>query len=614
MKRLIFLLLLGSAFAQTSITASKINGSCVALGGTITQALTCAGTSGVIEIPASGGVTLTANTTIPAGVTLKFSGTCITTTGFTLTINGPIVAPDNAQLFCGTGAVVGLSTIHPEWFGANAISTAVQSAFASTGGTLVLGNKTYTSGFYQGTCWTQSNVWFKGSGQPTANSTQTALQNGTIIQGGFAAAGANNLRFTDLGIDDGSAFAGTSTNDGLAVTGTTGCSSSSPSDALVTGTYISNVTSILSGGAVAFHAIRLEHNSYPVVRNATSYFGTHGLTIKSPGASVVGHTAYGEGTDGIIIKADTYTPVVNNVTLTDTKSSTINSSNVLLAGVVIDAENAGQVTGVNISQLQVTNASQAIELISNGTFGPCAISNVNISNVTYLINTAYGLAASYGLLSEGSGSQTGCLIHTHGLNLQSTVGSVPFFPFGLILPLNNSTFEDTATDGSNSTGSTFTGTGIMITNLTETNATSSRPFVVTGGSSVTFTGEYSGATPLSSVTNNGTFNFDASAGPTLGHTNSASLYYGLQLVTVSALSTATVLPGSGSQSGILRIRDNTSGGAAVFLIDPNGGATLISSQITGLAVSGDITFASGQWKVTLTSGSTPRTLAWTIYD
>jgi hypothetical protein len=82
---------------------------------------------------------------------------------------------------------------------------------------------------------------------------------------------------------------------------------------------------------------------------------------------------------------------------------------------------------------------------------------------------------------------------------------------------------------------------------------------------------------------------------------------------VSALNTPTNMIGSGASSGTVAFRDNTSGGSALFLIDPNVGAQLIgSSQITGLASAADVAFSSGLWSVALTSGGTPRSIAWII--
>jgi hypothetical protein len=94
---------------------------------TMAAAVTCAGSNGVIAIPMFAVPTLTGNVTIPEGVSLWFMGSSpgmINTTGFTLTINGPIVAPV-AQIFTGSGTVspgttVGkhLQQVYPQWWGA----------------------------------------------------------------------------------------------------------------------------------------------------------------------------------------------------------------------------------------------------------------------------------------------------------------------------------------------------------------------------------------------------------------------------------------------------------------------------------------------------------------
>lgn len=94
------------------VTAGKINGECYVDGiqnPTVQAAVTCAGTFGVVVIPTLTITNLTANVTIPAGVTLRFDGSSpgvITLGNFNLTINGPLVAPP-AQIFAygGTGVV-----------------------------------------------------------------------------------------------------------------------------------------------------------------------------------------------------------------------------------------------------------------------------------------------------------------------------------------------------------------------------------------------------------------------------------------------------------------------------------------------------------------------------
>lgn len=115
-------------------TAGLWNGVCIVDGvknATLAAAVTCAGTSGVIEIPMFAVPALTGNVTTPVGVTLRFDGPSgITTTGFTLTINGPIVAPP-VQLFFGTGTVSipNMRDFWAAWFPGADICTSALAAY-----------------------------------------------------------------------------------------------------------------------------------------------------------------------------------------------------------------------------------------------------------------------------------------------------------------------------------------------------------------------------------------------------------------------------------------------------------------------------------------------------
>ena len=76
-------------------------------------------------------------------------------------------------------------------------------------------------------------------------------------------------------------------------------------------------------------------------------------------------------------------------------------------------------------------------------------------------------------------------------------------------------------------------------------------------------------------------------------------------VTIPALNTyATVLS---STTGIIVMRDNTSGGIAVYTFDPIGGVPVaITNSITGLAVQS----TGGNFNVTVTSGTVPRSIGY----
>jgi hypothetical protein len=93
--------------------------------------------------------------------------------------------------------------------------------------------------------------------------------------------------------------------------------------------------------------------------------------------------------------------------------------------------------------------------------------------------------------------------------------------------------------------------------------------------------------------------------------STGGLFLGAHSFSVPTISVATTIPGIGSGNGLLNLRDATSGGNAVFILDPNVGPQLLgASHITGLAGTGIA--LSGSWQITLTAGTFPRTLTWTL--
>lgn len=104
-----------------------------------------------IELVVSSTITLTANATVPANVHLRIAkGGSIALAGFTLTINGTLVAGEY-QIFSGSGSVANLKVALPVWFGADTTGatdclTAAQNAhnaLSSNGGRLLFSGGTY---------------------------------------------------------------------------------------------------------------------------------------------------------------------------------------------------------------------------------------------------------------------------------------------------------------------------------------------------------------------------------------------------------------------------------------------------------------------------------------
>jgi hypothetical protein len=92
------------------------------------------------------------------------------------------------------------------------------------------------------------------------------------------------------------------------------------------------------------------------------------------------------------------------------------------------------------------------------------------------------------------------------------------------------------------------------------------------------------------------------------------IFTGVGQVNITVLSTPTNLANSPGAFGILSVRDQSSGGVGVFILDPNNGAQLLgANNITGLTAA-NITYVGGIWRIALTSGAVPRLLLWTIFQ
>jgi len=76
---------------------------------------------------------------------------------------------------------------------------------------------------------------------------------------------------------------------------------------------------------------------------------------------------------------------------------------------------------------------------------------------------------------------------------------------------------------------------------------------------------------------------------------------------VTALATFTSIS-AGIATGLLVVRDGTSDGMGLFLCDPSVGVVVVANAVTGLTVS----YSGSQLGYTLASGTTPRTLRWTM--
>ena len=603
--------LAGAAFVGP-VTVPSLNGVVNAdYYATLTAALAATPTPGTLQISS----TLSAPDTlaVPSTVTLQFiqGGMLNIASGKVITING-FVDAGTSQIFTGAGTVAGLKFVMPEWLGSTAtVYQAILALNATTGGTVQLQLGTYTGGFT--TAVAQPHVTIQGSGRPGYNSltAPTALVGGTIILGTVSfIQGSDFVTVRDLGVDVGpayvNAFLGGTPVDGLEVVNNGQVVSSYQ----VQSPRFENVACLGYNTTAPNHCMLMENVNDGYIHNVTTIFNEHGVVLKGTNSNIDGVYAKGHGIDSLIVKSDAYAPagdidIANvNITYLATQGDT--------KGIIIQGVGAA-LGNVNVNNVTIESPlGFGIQISGAGVSESCTV--VNLSNI--IINYSGGSPSSYygiqfvAYVADVSMSN----IFITGM-WAGIAPNTPESGFVNDFRIVNSQFTNIATNAIESYGRWNVSNCSFIA-ITET--------ALLNDSGVMFVSNNTFASVGTNLySNGGTFAFGYQGVlDTVGNaTFPAGIYAGNGIfgstvtTSVVAHNSATVLTGSGASSGLLVIRDNTSGGSALFLIDPNSGAQLFgTSQITGLASAAGITWSSSVWNVTLTTGTTPRSLAWTIYS
>jgi hypothetical protein len=521
-----------------------------------------------------------------------------------------------------------------------------------------------TSLYSYPSCISRSNLTLIGAGRPWFDSmtTPTQLVGGTIIKPGLLFCGASNVTVLNMGFDDGPAYftlTGKSSG-GLVFEGASG--GSNPADPLVTNIVVQNTTALGASPSAAQHAHLFEHINGANISNIASAYDTHCNVIKSQNVNANNLFGMGCGNDsGVLIKGDDYT-AAGNINVNGVLANTVSHGD-SANGVIVDAEaSATPVSQVNISNVVTNGTTNVVNMFNNSGVGLGGLNTITINGVVgnlvnLLVNgsclssqtssgghqnqgiqisnflcvnsTAFAVApvqiyndwfssqiSNWTSVNAGYSSTLGGTIGINGWFDGGASSSVPTF-----ITQDSTTVIDIGgyrTSRGNLPYTSLTA-GSIINMLPYSNPFASDMFALTpfvgGGNSPVYVRGGSGSandfTVLNAAGNATAFNVTDAGQAQAGN----GIFSSLQTVSVTALSTATPLTGSASASGLLRMRDNSNGGTALFLIDPNGGVQLIgSSQITGISSSAAVTYTLGVWNVSLASGSVPRTISWTIVD
>jgi hypothetical protein len=237
--------------------------------------------------------------------------------GSSVTVTAPIM-DTMAQVFSTTSAITinNGQPVRPEWWGSGQGNIRIAiNALPTTGGTVQLEEKTYPiQGFSYGTgatlgvCISKDNVRIQGRKMPSLASDMRSLTGGTIIQGFFLAY-ANNFQTADFGVDSGitvvnSLYGGTPVDALLCTYPDDTTKAAAP---LKTFVRHHNVIGLCASPSAAVHAVIAGEGYDQIITTGEviGAYGVHGVVFKGTSVRAATLTAFCNGSEGVIIKADT---------------------------------------------------------------------------------------------------------------------------------------------------------------------------------------------------------------------------------------------------------------------------------------------------------------------
>lgn len=258
------------------------------------------------------------------------------------------------------------------------IKQAVDS-LPSSGGVVVLGTGSWTSGYLSGSFISKPNVTIRGSGVPSYNSQFTAMIGGTIVLGPLAAStGADYLTVQDLGVDAGQAYInannGGTPTDAFLIYNAGQVIDAAP----VLSPVIENVSCLGYSTTAAVHCMLIENVNSAYVHNVQTVMNQHGLVLKGTNSTVDGVYARGHGIDSVIVKSDAYAPAshdaLSNI-LIQPLFSAADTKGVVVIGV------GAAVTDVSVSKVTV-HSPLAWAIYAQGASAISSATHLTFSDIT----------------------------------------------------------------------------------------------------------------------------------------------------------------------------------------------------------------------------------------
>jgi len=333
-------------------------------------------------------------------------------------------SPDHGarQVFAGAGSIVGLKEARPEWWGSGGAAATVAAAVNSlvAGGTVRLLPTVYISPYdTEAGHLTKNSVTFAGAKMPNVNAGNTALENGTIIQGSFMVF-AHNVTVLDLGVDCGltvcDALYGGTSQEGFTIAN---LSTHPAATAPFKGFRAENIQVLLkdTAGTTMNHGFLCEYVDGAFVKNIRTQYGLHGIVFKATNSTGIGLWAKDCTGEGVIIKSDSYAQSgqssYSGINIQSTTQG-VGGGLVLFAA----SDNLGH---IDVSDVIINNTSFGLQI--NGLPGNVAeditINKISITNVTGF-GVQVSATANYVTIIDGvvnSGLNTGFLIELGATNI-----------------------------------------------------------------------------------------------------------------------------------------------------------------------------------------------------
>ncbi len=150
--------------------------------------------------------------------------------------------------------------------------------------------------------------------------TPTRLTGGTVLKGTLDCSLLDNIAIRDLGVDVGSEWCNNANKGNAAeglmfaqkydmkggLSGIDGIHELQQNSPPRYGILVENVSALCKNAGALVHAMLFENLYAPKISNVSTYFGCHGVVLKTIGGQLINMDAHGHGANGLIVKSNDY--------------------------------------------------------------------------------------------------------------------------------------------------------------------------------------------------------------------------------------------------------------------------------------------------------------------